>query len=615
MGIYTFKWRIGGTMRTVRALGMSDITDTYGPDSIEPAYQLFSQYSAPQLDRPKGDKVHLLIGLDYNEYLPAGGQGADQVGSLRVMDTPLSSSGKVLTGHHPSIRGRGSNFSASAVAFRKAVFIDSKDLSPQAARSINLVNRQTHTGQVQLSQDTSPPVQTSTDSSQQSGLASDLHPEDAGAQGYGHREAELHRPGGQDPGLRSHDIDTGVLHRPHHGHLPAVHQHDARPHQDPPAEGHLELIQAMEDTLLLSDSGSVYTVGDILDPNSNSVMGGLLMTSANSASPVSASSQPTGQVSDPDQSLLPGGIRLNYHNLDLELETNPSKLASLPSSQSTFSDPRSPTFDLRGSQRIPNGLPGALGGLGCRGRNPTSLEETSARQSRAGPAASSLCPAPGQSHPLGKNPMDGVSSGSLTIAGLTKTTCGGALLGSKGTPVSTISMRLTLGAEARWSLPLTAHMVVCLQAVQRDVCELFQALLPHLQVSERLTLTQDLELHLNSGMLTRVLLHPGMSRTLMGALEQDRRHNTNTYNTIQSSVRGFLNHLAIEAARTDNNSPDPEHISRTRSWLHMATMTMLRHMATAFSMSITNKGIPPSSPEGLIVARGTRGGKMGFLCS
>merc|ERR1711911_420100 len=77
---------------------------------------------------------------------------------------------------------------ASAVAFRKAVFIDSKDLSPQAARSINLVNRQTNTGQVQLSQDTSPPVQTSTDSSQQSGLASDLHPEDAGAQGYGHRE-------------------------------------------------------------------------------------------------------------------------------------------------------------------------------------------------------------------------------------------------------------------------------------------------------------------------------------------------------------------------------------------------------------------------------------------
>merc|ERR1711911_481533 len=103
---------------------------------------------------------------------------------------------------------------------------------------------------------------------------------------------------------------------------------------------------------------------------------------------------------------------------------------------------------------------------------------------------------------------------------------GGALLGSNGTPVSTISMGPTLGAEARWNLPLTAHMVVCLQAVQRDVCELFQALLPHLQVSERLILTQDLELHLNSGMLTRVLLHPGMRRTLMGVLEQDRRHNT-----------------------------------------------------------------------------------------
>ena len=152
--------------------------------------------------------------------------------------------------------------------------------------------------------------------------------------------------------------------------------------------------------------------------------------------------------------------------------------------------------------------------------------------------------------------MDGVSSArSLTIAGLTKTTCGGALLGSKGTPVSTISMGHTLGAEARWNLPLTAHMVVCLQAVQRDVCELFQALLPHLQVSERLILTQDLELHLNSGMLTRVLLHPGMRRTLMGVLEQDRRHNTNNYNILRSMVRGISDNLVIHMTRLENNIP------------------------------------------------------------
>ena len=142
--IYTFKWKFGGKVRTIRALVMSDITDAYGPESIEPAYDLFPQYKAPQLNRPKGDKVHLLIGLDYNEYLASGGQGDDHIDSLRVMDTPLSASGKVLTGHHPSIRGRGSIFSSSAVAFRKAVFIDSKEFSPQSTRSINLVTCHAH---------------------------------------------------------------------------------------------------------------------------------------------------------------------------------------------------------------------------------------------------------------------------------------------------------------------------------------------------------------------------------------------------------------------------------------------------------------------------------------
>ena len=148
ISLYTFNWRIDGRMRTIRALGISEKTDAYGPVSVEPAYDLFPQYTAPKLDRPTGDKVDLLIGLDYNEFLASGGQGDDQVDSLQVMDTPLSASGKVLTGHHPSIRARGSKFSASAVNFRKAVILDSQDFSSSGTRAVNLVRCLAYTAEM-----------------------------------------------------------------------------------------------------------------------------------------------------------------------------------------------------------------------------------------------------------------------------------------------------------------------------------------------------------------------------------------------------------------------------------------------------------------------------------
>ena len=136
--LYSFTWDINGKKRTVQALGMCEVTDTYGPEDITYAYELFPQYSPPQLDRPQGSKVDLLIGLDNNDLLACGGQGEDQVDSLRVMRTPLST-GFVLTGHHPAIRGRGHQFSASAVALRQAIFLDTADYTPSGARVINMV--------------------------------------------------------------------------------------------------------------------------------------------------------------------------------------------------------------------------------------------------------------------------------------------------------------------------------------------------------------------------------------------------------------------------------------------------------------------------------------------
>ena len=130
--IYTFPWVIQGKTRMIQALVMDQITDTYGPVDINPAYELFPQYSPPELDRPQGCKVDILIGLDYNDLLAAGGQGQDQVDNLRVMSTPL-------TGHHPSIRGTGPRLSEAAMIHSKAVFLDSRDLTLRGTRSVNMV--------------------------------------------------------------------------------------------------------------------------------------------------------------------------------------------------------------------------------------------------------------------------------------------------------------------------------------------------------------------------------------------------------------------------------------------------------------------------------------------
>ena len=106
---------------------------------MDEAYNIFLQYSKPQLDCPSRAKVDILVGLDNNQFLASGGQGKDQVNNLRVMDTPVTPSGKVLTGHHPTIKGGQPGLAASVIAFRKAVFLDSSTLTSTGSRSVNLV--------------------------------------------------------------------------------------------------------------------------------------------------------------------------------------------------------------------------------------------------------------------------------------------------------------------------------------------------------------------------------------------------------------------------------------------------------------------------------------------
>lgn len=134
---YTCNWEVNGKSRVARFLGMNSITDMYGPQDVSAAYTLFPQYEDGELDRPEGDTIDILLGLDQADLLPGGGLGDDQVGNLRVMTTPLGS-GRVLMGHHPSLATTGYKFSGKALSARHTTFLDRATGSGfSAPRSVN----------------------------------------------------------------------------------------------------------------------------------------------------------------------------------------------------------------------------------------------------------------------------------------------------------------------------------------------------------------------------------------------------------------------------------------------------------------------------------------------
>ena len=100
---YNLLLEVDGKMRNVLCMGIQTITVNYGPENVDEAYKLFPQYTNGELDRPQGDAIDVLIGLDQADLLPRGGLDDDACGQLLVMSTLLSKTGKVLMGHHPNL--------------------------------------------------------------------------------------------------------------------------------------------------------------------------------------------------------------------------------------------------------------------------------------------------------------------------------------------------------------------------------------------------------------------------------------------------------------------------------------------------------------------------------
>ena len=131
---YNLNLSVNGESRVIRCMGIQSITENYGPENVEGAYKLFPQYKNGELDRPKGTHIDLLIGLDQADLLPRGGLDCDASGKLMVMSTPLSSSGKVLMGHHPAVAiSRSYKLTPAAINAMNTQFVDRKGSSSFSA--------------------------------------------------------------------------------------------------------------------------------------------------------------------------------------------------------------------------------------------------------------------------------------------------------------------------------------------------------------------------------------------------------------------------------------------------------------------------------------------------
>ena len=93
---HTFK----GTKKMI-ILGLDRISISQGNYSVAPAYRIFPHIEENTLEKPNGP-IDMIIGTDYCDLLPGGGEGENLVNNLRVMNI-IFGPGRVLLGSHPDI--------------------------------------------------------------------------------------------------------------------------------------------------------------------------------------------------------------------------------------------------------------------------------------------------------------------------------------------------------------------------------------------------------------------------------------------------------------------------------------------------------------------------------
>ena len=100
--------------------GVKSIIEADDPVDPFPVRKLFPHIPDSVFHKLQKRRIDLLIGLNFNNLFPSGGEGRDCVGNLKVLRTKFGPTGFILGGTHPNLRPASPKFSVAAAEIRVA---------------------------------------------------------------------------------------------------------------------------------------------------------------------------------------------------------------------------------------------------------------------------------------------------------------------------------------------------------------------------------------------------------------------------------------------------------------------------------------------------------------
>ena len=100
--------------------GVKTIIEADEPVDPYPVRRLFPHVPEAVFKKLQKKRIDLLIGLNFNNLFPTGGEGKNCVGNLKVLRTKFGDTGFILGGTHPCLRPPSPKFSVTAAEIRTA---------------------------------------------------------------------------------------------------------------------------------------------------------------------------------------------------------------------------------------------------------------------------------------------------------------------------------------------------------------------------------------------------------------------------------------------------------------------------------------------------------------
>ena len=119
--LYDFKVEDRFGIRTqMWGYGIDSIIEAEEPIDPGPIRHLFPHVPTATFKKLQKRRIDLLIGLNFNQLFPTGGEGKDSVGNMKVLKTKFGETGWILGGTHPLLKSHCPRYSVAAREIRVA---------------------------------------------------------------------------------------------------------------------------------------------------------------------------------------------------------------------------------------------------------------------------------------------------------------------------------------------------------------------------------------------------------------------------------------------------------------------------------------------------------------